>query len=227
VAPTFDAGWLSAGRTLDGRCAWHAGLNGFGWEGEVEVDDAGPLAVAPAPTVLVHGQAPVAIGSWARARLPALRVEAGPRRRVRLGGDMRGGKLELWCEDRGRRTARGLASDPPEEPRGRELPRDPWPSRTWPEAVVRAAARQFAGRWRLVSHAIGPAHLDLRFSSGRESVSVIVFVRQPDFLGAGRFSYAYRKTDEERFLSHVAQDLLAILETVDAALPGVPTNARR
>lgn len=225
---SFDTGWLPAGRALDGRCAWYAGLNGFGWEGEVEVDDAGPLALAPAPTVLVEGQAPVAIASWARARLPALRVEPGPRRRLRIGGDSRGGGLELWCEDRGNRTARRLAPDLPEAPplRGEELPTDPWPSPTWPDAVARAATERFAGRWQLVSHAIGPARLDLRFGSSGESVVVTVFVRKPDFLGAGRFSYAYRKADEERFLSHVAPELLALLEAVDAALPRDPTKAR-
>jgi|GEM_PF-3631531 len=101
---SLAAGWARPGAALAGHVAWDGTLTGLGWEGSVAVAAGEALAVAPVPTVSLRDGSRVDLGTWERARVPAVRVASGPAREVRLGGrrDARG--LALWLEDRGRRT---------------------------------------------------------------------------------------------------------------------------
>jgi hypothetical protein len=114
------ARWKRPGgvRATRGECQWRAGLNGVAWEGRLEVEEGVALEIALVPTVWVEGEAPLKLGSWARAQVPAMTIPAGRRRMIRAGGERGRGRLVLWFVDE--------ASDEPQRfalalrpPRGR------------------------------------------------------------------------------------------------------------
>jgi len=105
VAEGSETDWLSPSGPGVGDARWCPALRGFAWEGEVTLPSQRPWMVAPCPCVVVDGRE-FDLSTWQRARLPAVAVESGPGRSVRVVGRTSGGRLGLgWTE-----------GDPPDAP---------------------------------------------------------------------------------------------------------------
>ncbi|MBI5479354.1 MAG: hypothetical protein HY906_10885 [Deltaproteobacteria bacterium] len=187
----FGAGWRAPGKPLPGRCRWDAGLTGLNWNGEATVAGDAPLAIAPVPTVHPPGLAPIELWRWSPARVPAVEVAPGPRRRIRLGGSAAADGLRLWVRDRGRTVEHHLEHGRPVAAlagqehlatlrRGLGLGA-PWPASNWPTLIL-ASLRQPAAAppagWELEYTEAAGTHVDLVFAGpGGEVLPVVVFPR--------------------------------------------------
>jgi len=134
-----DSVWLhpSAGRDTGERGAadWHAGLNGFGFRGEMET--CGGHHCVLTAVVVVPGEPPVDLALWSAARLPAFRLPAGPRRRVAVSAEAGRGGLAIEVDDGGLRRRLFL----PHPPRATVVRTEPAPT----EPAPTARRRTFVG----------------------------------------------------------------------------------
>ena len=99
--------WAPPAAPGQGSARWRAVLRGFCWDGEVDVPPDRRCSIAPFPRVFVRGQS-FDLSTWAPARLPAITIEPGPARIVRLGGEQRADDLGLWVLDGDTRTEHRL-----------------------------------------------------------------------------------------------------------------------
>lgn len=112
--PSED-GWLHPGlggsAHAQGTADWHAGLTGFGFQGEIQTR-GGHHCVLTA-TVVVPDEAPLEVARWERARLPAFWLPAGRSRRVTVRAESSRGGLVLEVDDDGAHRRLVLAPPPP------------------------------------------------------------------------------------------------------------------
>jgi hypothetical protein len=238
------AGWARPEGEVVGSCAWTAGLNGFGWEGEATVGEEGPAAVGPCPVLRAWDGSPIDLAAWPRTLLPALAVARGPRRTVRVGGMTTGAHLTLWVEDGGARTEHrlphGLGVIEAEvvaggkHVRGREITPDCqrtlWPAPTWPASVreeLRARpVEALTAALRLRHFHVEPTHLEIALNGeGGEEIAMVVFPRAAGgakrYLGTERFAFAYKQSSGSMDLAGLHRSFEEALRRVERRL-GLP-----
>ncbi len=239
VREGFGAGWMAAGEDMQGQCAWGAGLNGFSWKGELEIGgkQAHPMALAPLPTLVIHGRPPMDVGAWTRNLVPALEVGAGPRRAIQLGGEAGRDTMRLWLLDREMRREWVLdysaltsidEGDKPPDATGESffenIAAAPWPDPSWPEALlawIGEGGTQKIGGWRVQGSIVRENRLELRLRAGDGYTMLLaVFPREGSgkYICTQRFSIAYMSKDRERFESSLYAPLVEILMAAEGSL---------
>ncbi|MFH1434555.1 MAG: hypothetical protein ABIJ56_02445 [Pseudomonadota bacterium] len=237
VREGFGSGWMAAGEDMQGRCAWGAGLNGFSWRGELEIGgkQAHPMALAPLPTLVIHGRPPMDAGAWTRNLVPALEVGAGPVRTVQLGGEAGRDNLRLWLLDRRERREWVLEyavstqvdeGDKPPDATGESffetIEAAPWPDPAWPEALlawIGEGGTQGIGDWRVQDGIVRENRLELRLRAGDGTTMLVaVFPRKAGgkYICTKRFSIAYMSKDRERFEKCLYAPLVEILTAAES-----------
>jgi hypothetical protein len=207
-----DADWSSPRARLEGEAHWTTGLQGFGWEGEVDAP-VGAAAIAVCPSFERWSGGHIELSTWPKALVPSWRIPSNGRR-VRFGAATVGPRLAIWADDGIERVEvtlpHGLGLIEAEvvssarRVRGRDITpeceRALWPSNVWPAAVRASVARAFPSATtglRLGDVRFEPTHVELSLRADTSAISVVVFPRASGsggraFLGTSRLAYAYR-----------------------------------